>query len=130
MSIDFNPSLTSLDGGVLDASAVAGTMPRDASPRVLQDSPKERAEQRLVVDALATALQDDVPFRNCIVNGMILAEDGRKMSKSLRNFPDPMGVLEEFGADALRAFLVNSPVMRAEPPRLAPVTLMVPASGW
>lgn len=63
---------------------------------------------------LSTALFDDVPFRNCVVNGLILAEDGRKMSKSLRNYEDPLEVINETGADALRAFLVNSPVMRAE----------------
>jgi len=63
---------------------------------------------------LSTALFDDVPFRNCVVNGLILAEDGRKMSKSLRNYEDPLEVIDETGADALRAFLINSPVMRAE----------------
>ncbi len=46
---------------------------------------------------------------------MILAEDGRKMSKSLKNYPDPNGVLDEYGADALRAYMINSPVLRAEP---------------
>ncbi len=66
---------------------------------------------------LSTALFGQPSFRNCVVNGMILAEDGRKMSKSLRNYPDPAEVFEEFGADALRAFLINSPVLRAEPLR-------------
>ena len=68
---------------------------------------------------LATALFDQPSFRNCVVNGMILAEDGRKMSKSLRNYPDPTVVLDEYGADALRAFLINSPVLRAEPLRFS-----------
>jgi isoleucyl-tRNA synthetase len=68
---------------------------------------------------LATALFDEPSFRNCVVNGMILAEDGRKMSKSLRNYPDPNAVLDEYGADALRAFLINSPVLRAEPLRFS-----------
>ncbi len=63
---------------------------------------------------LATALFDDVPYRNCVVNGIILAEDGRKMSKSLKNYEDPLEVIDGSGADALRAFLINSPVMRAE----------------
>jgi isoleucyl-tRNA synthetase len=65
----------------------------------------------------ATALFDSAPFQNCVVNGMILAEDGRKMSKSLKNYPDPFDILDELGADALRAFLINSPVVRAEPLR-------------
>ena len=66
---------------------------------------------------LGTALFDEEPFQNCVVNGMILAEDGRKMSKSLKNYPDPTAVLDQFGADALRAYLINSPLLRAEPLR-------------
>jgi isoleucyl-tRNA synthetase len=68
---------------------------------------------------LATALFEEAPFQNCIVTGMILAEDGRKMSKSLKNYPDPSHVLDEFGADALRAYLINSPVVRADPLRFS-----------
>ena len=63
---------------------------------------------------LAAALFDKEPFQNCIVSGMILAEDGRKMSKSLKNYPDPTNILDTYGADALRAYLINSPLMRAE----------------
>ena len=66
---------------------------------------------------LSTALFDRPAFKNVIVNGMILAEDGRKMSKSLRNYPDPDEVINAHGADALRAYLINSPVVRAEPMR-------------
>ena len=68
---------------------------------------------------LGTALFDEAPFQNCVVTGMILAEDGRKMSKSLKNYPDPSHVLDEFGADALRAYLINSPVVRADPLRFS-----------
>ncbi|MDJ0925498.1 MAG: isoleucine--tRNA ligase, partial [Acidimicrobiia bacterium] len=68
---------------------------------------------------LGTALFDEAPFQNCIVTGMILAEDGRKMSKSLKNYPDPSHVLDEFGADALRAYLISSPVVRADPLRFS-----------
>ena len=64
---------------------------------------------------LGAALFDSEPFKNCVVNGMILAEDGRKMSKSKKNYPDPVEILDEFGADALRAYMINSPVLRAEP---------------
>jgi isoleucyl-tRNA synthetase len=52
------------------------------------------------------------PFKNCIVNGIILAEDGKKMSKSLKNYPDPSTILNEYGSDALRLYLTNSPVVR------------------
>jgi isoleucyl-tRNA synthetase len=68
---------------------------------------------------LSTAIFDQAPFENCVVTGMILAEDGRKMSKSLKNYPDPTHVLDEFGADALRAYLINSPVVRADPLRFS-----------
>jgi isoleucyl-tRNA synthetase len=54
------------------------------------------------------------PFRNCIVNGIILAEDGKKMSKSLKNYPDPNTILNLYGSDALRLYLTNSPVVKAE----------------
>ncbi|PLX28418.1 isoleucine--tRNA ligase [Candidatus Parcubacteria bacterium] len=53
-------------------------------------------------------------FRNVIVNGIVLAEDGKKMSKRLKNYPDPLEVLEKYGADAMRFYLVSSPVMHAE----------------
>ncbi len=68
---------------------------------------------------LSTAIMDQAPFQNCVVTGMILAEDGRKMSKSLKNYPDPSHVIDAFGADALRAYLINSPVVRGEPLRFA-----------
>jgi isoleucyl-tRNA synthetase len=63
---------------------------------------------------LSTALFDKPAFKNCIVNGMVLAEDGKKMSKSLRNYPDPGGVFDKYGADALRLYLMQSPAMHAE----------------
>jgi len=66
---------------------------------------------------LSTALFDKPAFRNVIVNGLIIAEDGSKMSKSKRNFPDPSVVMEKLGADALRTYMINSPVVCAEPLR-------------
>ncbi len=68
---------------------------------------------------LAAALFDDVAFRNCVVNGMILAEDGRKMSKRLKNYPEPSAMLDRYGGDAVRAYLIDSPVLRAEPLRFS-----------
>ena len=64
---------------------------------------------------LAVDLFDSVAFKNCITTGMILAEDGRKMSKSLKNYPDPEELLNEYGGDSLRAYLIDSPVVRGEP---------------
>ncbi|XP_059654270.1 isoleucine--tRNA ligase, cytoplasmic-like [Cornus florida] len=64
---------------------------------------------------LSTALFGKPAFRNLICNGLILAEDGKKMSKRLKNYPPCMEVINEYGADALRLYLINSPVVRAEP---------------
>ncbi|KAH9606871.1 hypothetical protein KSS87_019705, partial [Heliosperma pusillum] len=66
---------------------------------------------------LSTALFGKPAFRNLICNGLVLAEDGKKMSKRLKNYPAPSEILNEYGADALRLYIVNSPVVRAEPLR-------------
>jgi len=63
---------------------------------------------------LGTALFGKSPFENVIVNGLVLAEDGRKMSKSLQNYPDPMDVANTLGADTMRFYLLSSSIMRAE----------------
>ena len=68
---------------------------------------------------LGTALYGTSPFKNVIVNGMVLAEDGKKMSKSLRNYTPPDGLMETYGADALRLYLINSGLVRAEEQRFA-----------
>lgn len=68
---------------------------------------------------IGAALEGKAPFKNVVVNGLILAEDGKKMSKSLKNYPDPMGVLNTHGADALRLYMINSPVVKAEELRFA-----------
>ncbi len=64
---------------------------------------------------ISTAVKGVAPFKNLIVNGIVLSEDGTKMSKSKKNFPDPMDIAHNFGADACRLYLCNSPVVRAEP---------------
>ncbi|MCL2265464.1 MAG: isoleucine--tRNA ligase [Treponema sp.] len=63
---------------------------------------------------LAAALFKKPAFKNCVVSGLVLALDGKKMSKSLRNYTDPNEVINSFGADALRLFLVHSAVVRAD----------------
>ena len=52
--------------------------------------------------------------QNLIVNGLVLAADGQKMSKRKKNYPDPMEVVNKYGADAVRLYLINSPVVKAE----------------
>jgi isoleucyl-tRNA synthetase len=64
---------------------------------------------------LSVSLFDMIPFKNVIVNGLVLAEDGKKMSKRLKNYPDPMEVVKEYGSDCLRLYLLGSSVVRAEP---------------
>ena len=61
---------------------------------------------------LATALFDKPPFQNVICHGVVLDEHGQKLSKSLRNYPDPVEMFEKTGADALRWFLMSSPILR------------------
>ena len=63
---------------------------------------------------LASAIFDKPPFKNVVVNGLVLAENGQKMSKRLKNYPDPMDVINRYGADALRLFMLGSQVVRAE----------------
>nr|NVI69427.1 Isoleucyl-tRNA synthetase [Cucujiformia] len=63
---------------------------------------------------ISTALFGKAPFKNLIANGMVLASDGQKMSKRKKNYPDPMEIVHKFGADALRLYLISSPVVRAE----------------
>ncbi|EER17223.1 isoleucyl-tRNA synthetase, cytoplasmic, putative, partial [Perkinsus marinus ATCC 50983] len=64
---------------------------------------------------IATHLFNQPAFKNLIVNGLILAADGKKMSKRLKNYPDPTEVFDRYGADAVRMYMCNSPVVRAEP---------------
>ena len=63
---------------------------------------------------IAQALFDKPAFHNCVVNGLILAEDGKKMSKRLKNYPDPTQMLDQYGADAIRLYMLNSPAVRGE----------------
>lgn len=63
---------------------------------------------------LGTHLFETLPFKNCIVTGIVLAEDGKKMSKRLKNYPDPSLVMDNYGSDALRLYMISSPVVRAE----------------
>ncbi len=68
---------------------------------------------------LATALFDAPAFQHCVVNGTVLAEDGKKMSKRLKNYPEPLGVVEKYGADAVRFTLMSSPAVRGEDMRFS-----------
>ncbi len=64
--------------------------------------------------AIATGIKDSAAFKNVIVNGIVLAEDGMKMSKKLQNYPKPDFLFEKYSGDALRYYLLSSPVMLAD----------------
>lgn len=68
---------------------------------------------------LGVALFDKHPFKNVIVNGIVIAEDGKKMSKRLKNYTPPDDLMEKYGADALRLYLINSGLVRAEEQRFS-----------
>jgi isoleucyl-tRNA synthetase len=114
---------------VLDCWFESGSMPyaQWGYPETHQDEFKKNFPADFIAEGLdqtrgwfytlmviGTALFDRSPFRNVVVNGLVLAEDGKKMSKSLRNYPDPMEVLDRHGADALRLYLIDSPVVKAQ----------------
>jgi len=63
---------------------------------------------------LSVALFGESSYKNVIVNGMVLAEDGKKMSKHLKNYTDPMDLVDMYGADAIRYYLLSSPAMKAQ----------------
>ncbi|HYS38494.1 MAG TPA: class I tRNA ligase family protein, partial [Pseudonocardiaceae bacterium] len=65
-----------------------------------------------LMHVLATALFDRPAFRNCIAHGIVLGDDGQKMSKSRKNYPDVNEVFDRDGSDAMRWFLMSSPVLR------------------
>lgn len=67
-----------------------------------------------VLHVIGAALYDSVAFKNVVVEGVILGTDGRKMSKNYGNYPDPKLLLETYGGDALRLYLMGSPVMNGE----------------
>jgi isoleucyl-tRNA synthetase len=119
---------------VFDCWFESGSMPYAQNHYPFDESKVDYVEQNLPADfiaegldqtrgwfytlhVLAEALFQRPAFKNVIVNGLILAADGKKMSKRLKNYPDPAHVIESYGADALRAYLINSAVVRAEPMR-------------
>ena len=63
---------------------------------------------------IGVGLRNVSPYTNVIVNGLVKAEDGKKMSKRLKNYPDPQKVIDQYGSDALRMYLISSPAVKAE----------------
>jgi isoleucyl-tRNA synthetase len=67
-----------------------------------------------VMHVFSTIIFDKAPFENVVTTGIVQAEDGHKMSKSKKNYPDPWHVMNKYGVDALRYYLLSSPVMQSE----------------
>jgi len=63
---------------------------------------------------LSTALKKNTAYKNVVVSGIILAEDGKKMSKRLQNYPDPMAMFDKYGADIVRYYILSSSLLQAE----------------
>ena len=116
-------------GGVLDCWFESGSMPyaQWGYPRTNREEFEKSFPADFIAEGLdqtrgwfytltviGAALFEKSPFKNVVVNGLVLAEDGKKMSKSLRNYPDPQMVFDEYGADALRLYLIDSAAVKAQ----------------
>ena len=66
------------------------------------------------LNVISTAVFNNTPYQNLIVNGIVCNEKGEKLSKSSKNYPDPMVIVNELGADAIRLYLMNSPLVKAD----------------
>ncbi len=101
---------------------VGGVSSEDGQPVVDQFFPADFIAEGLdqtrgwfyTLMLLGTMLFGKSPYKNVVVNGLVLAEDGKKMSKRLKNYPDPTLMLDTYGADAIRLYMIYSPVVRAE----------------
>lgn len=105
------------------ASSARGELPPGFPADFIAEGIDQTRGWFYTLTVLGAALFDRSPFRHCIVNGTVLAEDGRKMSKRLKNYPDPLEVAEKYGADALRFALMSSPAVRAEDLRFSERTV-------
>lgn len=118
-----------LSGEVLDCWFESGSMPFASIHYPFEN--KKRFESEFPADFIAEGIDQTrgwfrsllmlsvslfgkSPYKNVVVNGTVLAEDGQKMSKRLANYPDPTVIMDKYGADAMRFYLMGSPAVRAE----------------
>lgn len=66
------------------------------------------------MNVISTGVRSSNPYKNLIVNGLVLNHEGKKMSKRLKNYPEPLEICKNYGADACRLYLINSPLVRAD----------------
>ena len=128
MAFTLTPKMRRIDE-VLDCWFESGSMPyaqehfpfegkTDVPPGFPADFIAEGLDQTrgwfYTLTVLSSALYDCPAFKNCVVNGIVLAEDGKKMSKRLKNYPEPTEVIKKHGADAVRFALMSSPAVRGD----------------
>jgi broad specificity phosphatase PhoE len=113
---------------VMDCRFESGSMPFGQVGCTSKDDPKLIYPADFIIEGLdqtrgrfrtlhvvGNAVMGKNSFDNVIINGMILAEDGKKMSKKLKNYPDPEYLFHKYGSDAYRLYMLSSPGVRAEP---------------
>ena len=117
---------------VMDCWFESGSMPFGQANYIWKENSKFVYPAEFIIEGLdqtrgwfrtlhvcGNAVMKQNSFNNVVINGLILAEDGRKMSKSLNNYPDPKHIFETYGSDAYRLYLLASPGVRAEPMRFS-----------
>ncbi|KAF2726025.1 isoleucyl-tRNA synthetase [Polychaeton citri CBS 116435] len=117
------------DSGLLSSTGPAAALSKGFPGDFIAEGLDQTRGWFYTLSVLGTHLFDTFPFKNCVVNGIVLAEDGKKMSKSLKNFPDPTIVIDKYGSDALRLYLIDSPVVRGEPLRFSEAGVKQIVSG-
>ena len=113
-SMPFASNHYPFDKRAFDPKRLFGLMPRGFPADFIAEALDQTRGWFYSLIVLGVALFGRAPYRTVITTGLVLASDGQKMSKRLKNYPDPMEVVERYGADALRYYLLNSPVIRAE----------------
>lgn len=97
-----------------DPKKLFGLMPKGYPAHFIAEGIDQTRGWFYSLIVLGTALFGKSPYQAVVTNGLILAEDGRKMSKKLKNYPDPLELIEKYGVDSLRYYLLSSSVIRGE----------------
>lgn len=100
--------------GVLDCWFESGSMALSTPADFIVESKDQTRGWFYTLNVLSTALHNQPAFRNVIVTGIINAKDGTKMSKSKKNYTDPKILIDKYGADAIRFYLLSTPVVKSE----------------
>lgn len=113
-SMPFASNHYPFERGAFDPKRFFGAFPRGYPAHFISESLDQTRGWFYSLIVLGVALFGRAPYRTVITNGLVLGEDGRKMSKRLKNYPDMLYIVDRYGADALRYYLLSSPVIRGE----------------